>query len=264
MRSSLVRPVMTLPACLLVAAALVSGSAAVAESPVVLAQAAKPPAPIAPAVPKNVKPDAQAGLAETDAALQGRTLAEKVQRFYEKTKDFTARFEQQYRYTAMARTQKSSGTVQVKKPGLMRWDYEKPYPKQFILDGRSLWIFEPEDKSVQVQREFQADAMSSAVTFLWGRGQLTDEFRIRRVQRPDLGPAVIELTPKTPQPGFTQVFFAVDEATGAVTTSLVVDSQGNQNRITFSDVKTNQNVPDARFKFTPPKDVTVRELPKTP
>ena len=55
-------------------------------------------------------------------------LVNKLQHCYESTTDFSANFTQEYKYAAMGRTQKSGGTVQVKKPGFMRWDYTKAYP----------------------------------------------------------------------------------------------------------------------------------------
>lgn len=209
------------------------------------------------AVPqKNPLPAVKPKLPEPSAAQ----LADKVQAFYEDTADFSATFTQQYKYKAMARTQKSQGTVQVKKPGLMRWDYVKPHEKLFLLDGKALWIWDPSDKAVMVNRAFSSDQLSAAVTFLWGRGKLSDEFDIQRVEKPAYGQTVLELVPKTPQGGFTRLYFAVDPKTGAVVTSVVIDSQGNENRIEFSDVKTNTGLADSRFRFSVPKGATVQEL----
>lgn len=196
----------------------------------------------------------------TKAGVDAAALAMKVQRFYESTTDFAADFEQSYRYRAMRRTQNSSGAVEVKKPGLMRWDYSRPYPRHFVLDGKALYIFDPEDNAVMVNREFTSDGLSAAVTFLWGRGNLSDEFDITLVQRADYGSTVLELVPKTPQPGFTRLFFSVDPDTGAVLSSVVIDSQGNENRITFKNVRTNTGIDAKRFQFEIPKGAVVQEL----
>lgn len=221
-------------------------------APVMLAAAGTPNV-----VPrKNPMPAVQPKAPELSAA----TLADKVQAFYEHTTDFSATFTQHYQYKAMARTQKSAGTVQVKKPGLMRWDYVEPHEKLFLLDGKSLWIWDPSDKMVMVNREFSSDQLSAAVTFLWGQGKLSDEFDITRVDKPKYGSTVLELVPRKPQGGFTRLFFTVDPATGAVVTSVVIDSQGNENRIEFSDVKTNTGLANSRFQFSVPKGATVQEL----
>lgn len=193
-------------------------------------------------------------------AADAAALATKVQRFYESTADFAADFDQSYRYRAMRRTQQSSGTVQVKKPGLMRWDYAKPYPKQFVMDGKALYVFDPEDNAVTVNREFTSDGLSAAVTFLWGRGSLSDEFDISIANRADYGATVLELVPKKPQSGFTRLFFSVDPSSGAVLTSVVIDSQGNENRITFKNVKTNSGIAADRFRFEIPKGAVVQEM----
>lgn len=198
--------------------------------------------------------------AEAKSPAEAVALAVKVQQFYEKTKDFTADFSQSYRYMAMQTTKKSSGTVQVKKPGFMRWDYTKPYAKLFLLDGKTFYAYEPEDNAVIVNRKFSSDTLSAAVSFLWGKGNLVEEFNLTKVDRPDYGPVVLELIPKKPQSGFTKLFFVIDPETGMVTTSVIFDSQGNENRVAFTNVKTNQNVADDRFKFQIPKDASVREL----
>jgi outer membrane lipoprotein carrier protein len=254
MLACLVSTVVALSPCgPLLAAAAPLAPAPTAPAP---ALAQRSPAGGSPNAPPKLLPPAP----PADAEAAGRVLAERVQKFYEKTRDFSASFEQAYKYKAMQRVQRSSGTVQVKKPGMMRWDYVQPYEKHFVLDGRSLWMHEPADNAVSVQRQFSSDALSSAVTFLWGRGRLTDEFHVTTVARPELGAAVLELVPRKPQTGFSRLFFVIDEATGAVQTSLVVDSQGNENRITFKDAATNTGLPDARFQFEVPKGVAVREL----
>ncbi len=227
-----------------------------AQAPVDAPAKPVPPKPEPKPEPKIEKPVPKVEVKATPEAV---ALAEKVQRFYEKTNDFTADFEQSFKNTMLGRTQKSSGTVQVKKPGLMRWDYAKPHPKQFVLDGKDLWLYEPDDKSVMVKRGFSSDSLSAAVTFLFGKGRLVDEFDVARVERPEYGPVVLSLVPKKSQPGFAKLFFAVDDATGQVKTSIVIDAQGNENRITFANMKTNSGLDAARFQFAPPKGAAVQE-----
>ena len=45
-----------------------------------------------------------------------------------------AQFSETYSGAGMTRTE--SGTLTLKKPGRMRWDYEQPRPKMFLTDGR--------------------------------------------------------------------------------------------------------------------------------
>src|SRR6266545_5547973 len=62
-------------------------------------------------------------------------LARKVQGYYEATRDLEAHFQQAYTYAGLGRRQLSAGTLRVKKPGMMRWDYTKPAPKTVAVKG---------------------------------------------------------------------------------------------------------------------------------
>ena len=42
----------------------------------------------------------------------------------------------------------------LKKPGRMRWDYEKPEKKLMVSDGSTLWVYEPEDEQAATQNQW--------------------------------------------------------------------------------------------------------------
>ena len=207
-------------------------------------------APAAKAAKAGKPPAAPRGHVAKDA----RALVAKVQAFYEHTRAFEAHFQQTYTYKAFHRTMHSAGTVAFKKPGLMRWDYETPRKKSFIVDGHDLWIWTPADMEAIRRKGFSTNQLSTSITFLWGKGRLADEFDIVRH-----GTDGLKLTPLTPQ-GFASVRFQVDRKTGQVESSTVIDAQGNENRIVFSKVTLNAKLPDSRFHFTPPKGAEVKEL----
>jgi outer membrane lipoprotein carrier protein len=176
-------------------------------------------------------------------------LAAKVQGFYERTKDLQARFSQTYTYSGFGRKQTSSGTLRVKKPGKMRWDYEKPAPKTIAVSGARLVQWEPEENQAYVDEHFDASAMSAAVAFLLGKGDLSREF--------DLGVDAtggLLLRPREPDPRVDVIVLTVGDD-GQVTATRVVDGSGNVNEVRFSDVKRNVGLPDSAFEVKLPKDV---------
>src|SRR5207237_9106842 len=116
-----------------------------------------------------------------DPEAQGRALVQRVQKFYRHARNFSADFDQRYTYLAFGRTDESKGTVQVKRPGLLRWESEKPEKTIIVLDGKDYWQFSPEDNQVTVKRGFVSDQLSSAFTFLWGKGELLKEFDAKAV-----------------------------------------------------------------------------------
>jgi outer membrane lipoprotein carrier protein len=191
----------------------------------------------------------------------GRALAHRVQAFYAHTKDFSARFAQHYTYVAMGRAEDSEGTVQVKKPGFVRWDYEKPDKRVIYVENRTLFIWHPDDQEVQVKRDFGGDQLSSAFTFLWGKGDLLKEFAPKAAATPEGLPKgdALELTPRKPIAGVAKLLFVVAKD-GHVLASVVTNPQGDVNQIVFSGAKVDQGLPDSLFHFEPPKGAYVQEF----
>src|SRR3954465_9045041 len=191
----------------------------------------------------------------------GRALAQRVQRFYAHSKDFSAAFRQHYTYTAIGRVEDSEGIVQVKKPGLVRWDYEKPERRTLYIENRPLWIWRPDDQEAQVKRDFGGDQLSSAFTFLWGKGDLLKEFSPKVVPVPAGLPAGdgLQLTPVKPVPGVARLLFVVGKD-GQVLASVVTNPQADVNQIVFSEPRVDQGLADALFHFEPPKGAYVQEF----
>ena len=108
---------------------------------------------------------------------------------------------QTYTYAALGRRQVSEGTLEVKKPGRMRWDYASPSVKTIVVNGSRLVQWEPEANQAYVDDRFDATAMSAAVTFLLGTGSLEKEFDAA----PGDGPGVLVLRPRKADPRVASV-----------------------------------------------------------
>jgi outer membrane lipoprotein carrier protein len=189
-------------------------------------------------------------LAAAPADQDAASLARKVQDFYERTGDLQARFVQTYTYSGFGgRKQTSAGTLRVKKPGMMRWDYASPERKTIAVKGSRLVQYEPEANQVYVDEKFDASAMSAAVTFLVGKGDLAREFEL------DLsGAGWLVLTPREPDPRVASVELEVGPA-GEVTATRVRDGSGNVNEIRFEDVRRSAGLSAADFDVALPKGV---------
>ncbi len=182
-------------------------------------------------------------------APDAHALAREVQAFYERTHDLEARFVQTYTYATFGRTQKSSGTLKVKKPGTLRWDYTEPSPKTIVVSGTRLVQYEPEANQAYVDDRFDLSAMSAAVTFLVGKGSLEKEFQLATDAEGHL-----VLTPRAPDSRVERVVLTVAPG-GEVTATRVVDGSGNVNEIAFRDIRRNVGLPDSAFVLDLPKDV---------
>jgi outer membrane lipoprotein carrier protein len=176
-------------------------------------------------------------------------LGQRVQGYYEKTKDLEASFVQTYTYSAAGRSQTSRGTLRVKKPGKLRWDYVDPAKKTIVVNGSRLVQYEPEENQAYVDEHFDASAMSAAVTFLLGKGKLEREFDLSS----EAGGKLV-LTPKKADARVERVVLTVSES-GEVIDTLVVDGSGNVNEIAFQNLRRNVGLKDDVFVLDLPKDV---------
>ena len=190
----------------------------------------------APAAPAAEAPDA-------------RALVRKVQASYERTRDLTARFRQTYTYSGFGRRQTSSGLLQVKKPGMMRWEYQKPTPKTVAVKGSRLVQYEPGEAQAYVDEHFDSSGMSAALAFLLGQGDLEKEFEVSVSST-----GALVLRPREQDPRVDTIELVAD-ADGSITSTRVVDGAGNVNEIQFEDVKRNTGIPDSAFDVKLPEGV---------
>jgi len=231
--------------------------------PVKLAQApAATPTPAPAATPAPAP--AAAAPAVADPKLDA--LVDSIQKTYEGTRDFKASFTQRFTYTMLRRTQESTGKVVFEKPGRMRWDYAAPAPKSFIIDGKALWLVQPEDKVAFVNACFQQDGLTASVAFLWGDGKLREQFTISWFDG-TFGEKTdhhLLLVPKDGNTVFARLILVVDPSSSRVKQSVVVDPAGNVNQFIFRDLAFNvgkAGITPASFTYTPAAGVNAQRIP---
>jgi len=186
-------------------------------------------------------------------------IARRVERHYQRIKDFSARFAQTSTYPTFGNVKNATGKVFLKKPVLLRWQYDDG--RLIVIDGKELWTWNPEDKEAQVKRGFGPDQVPPEFAFLFGKGRLLDRFAVRSVPRPEGLPEgdAIELLPRQPSADVQKLVFVVDKA-GQVLASVLTNGQGDVNQLIFSDVKVSSGLPDSLFRFDPPKDAHVQVM----
>lgn len=223
-----------------------------AKNPAKAAEKAEKPAektPTAAGVKAAAKP-------KVEMAPEVKALVDRMQAFYDKAQDFTAQFQQDYTYKAFKRTQTSTGSVTFKKPAMMRWEYEKPSKKTFVLAGDKVYALDPEAMTL-TKAAMSTSQLSASVTFLWGQGRLADEFAISKKACEKCKGTLLELNPLTPDPRFQKVLLEVDPATAQVLRSTVIDPDGSENAITFKELKPNVGIDEKAFKLQPPPGTQV-------
>ena len=143
-----------------------------------------------------------AGDPALDALLKG------VEIRYNSAKTLQVLFHEDY--TPPGRAKRSeSGTLVLRKPGRMRWDYDQPKGKLFIGDGKFLWLYTPEDNRAEKMKLKATDDMRAPLAFLLGKLDFQKEFR--NLQAKPEGPDTrITAEPKTDNLPYSAVEFVVD------------------------------------------------------
>lgn len=140
-----------------------------------------------------------------DAALDG--LLKGVEARYNKAKTLQVAFHEDY--TPQGRPRRSeSGTLMLRKPGRMRWDYDQPKGKLFVADGKSLWLFTPAENRAEKMKLQESDDMRAPLAFLLGKLNFQKEFRNLQA-KPEGAVTRITAEPKTDNLPYSAVEFVV-------------------------------------------------------
>ena len=186
-------------------------------------------------------------------AQQNLPLLKNVDEHYNHLSSLRCRYVESY--VGIGITRFEYGTLTLKKPGRMRWAYDHPTGKVFILDGKFAWFYTPGDAQAQRIPAKQMDDLRTPLRLLLGHTELKKEigsitiaaegsnFRITGVPKGMEARVKLLTLHVTPTGSITQM--KVEELDGATT------------EFTFSDISENIPTDDADFKFNLPEGVTV-------
>jgi len=191
-------------------------------------------------------------------APSAATLAKTVDAHYNHLQSLEARYTERYRGMGMDRTE--SGTLLLKKPGRMRWAYDSPAGKVFLLDGKNAITYTPGDAQAQEIPEKDLDDLRSPLRFLLGHTELAKELTgltLTLVKLED-GSAGYTLAgaPKGMDARIHSIALTVD-ASGAIHAMRIEEIDGSTTEFSFSGMKENVATKDSDFVFVAPKGVEV-------
>lgn len=185
-------------------------------------------------------------------------IAEKVDQRYNHMRTLQAQFSETYSGGGMKRHE--SGTLELKKPGRMRWDYTEPRPKMFLTDGTIAWFYVPGEKQARRTAVKQIEDLRSPLRYLLGKSKLEKEFvglAIDVNANPtNAGDVVLRGIPKGMQERVAQTLLEVSPE-GLIARIVVEEMDGSVTEFRFLQQKENVQISDQRFKFDPPPGVVV-------
>ncbi len=192
------------------------------------------------------------------AAQNLRAISDAVDNRYNHLRTLEAQFTETYSGSGATRTE--SGTLLLKKPGRMRWDYTEPRPKMFLADGNTAWFYVPGENQVRRMPVKQLDDLRSPLRYLLGKTKLEKEFddlRIAQNERPlNAGDVVLEGVPKGLRDRVSRTLLDVTP-TGYIQRIVVEELDGSVTEFRFLQQRENVEIADAKFRFTPPPGVEI-------
>jgi outer membrane lipoprotein carrier protein len=203
-------------------------------------------------------------VASPDVRPPATDVAGALQRKYDSVKDFSASFTQTYEGGVLRRKSSEVGTVFVKKPGKMRWEYSGPEKKLFVSDGRTMFLYFPNEKQVMKNDVPSQNQATSAVLFLMGKGDIIRDFNIRWADGGSGTTYRLRLDPKTRQAEYDWLEITADRESLRIVGLMAADAQGGRSSFTFSNFKENAGLADKMFQFTIPRGTEVISSGKTP
>ena len=187
-------------------------------------------------------------------------LAHSVDDHYNHLRSLQTDFKEIYRGEGMERIE--SGTLWLKKPRKMRWEYRSPKEKLFVSDGNNVWFYLPAERQLRKTQFKKLDDLRSPIAFLLGKTKLENELQgLSKAsdQAPmSSGNTLLRGVPKAMADRLSEVMLEITP-TNQIARIVLTEVDGAVTEFQFSDPKEDTELADSRFKFTPPPGVETIE-----
>ena len=184
----------------------------------------------------------------------GRQL---VDSFVEDITTFSAGFEQVLLDPDGDVLERTTGTLEISRPGKFRWSYVEPYEQWLIADGLNIWSYDVDLAQVTVKPQAEALANTPAL-LLGGAEDALDQFDYEGSYRETVT-TWVQLAPRNTESGFMRVELGfIDDM---LTRMVFFDNLDQTTLVEFNDLAVNTPIDPGRFDFTAPDDVDVVGTP---
>ena len=207
-------------------------------------------------------------LISTAATAQQPTaasLARIVDAHYNHLQSLETRYTERYQGMGVDRTE--TGTLTLRKPGRMRWAYDSPRGKLFVLDGKYATSYTPGDAQATRVPAKQLDDTRSPLRFLLGHAELARELDHLTLTLAAPGNQTgnqirytLSGTPRGGAPNIRTLALTVDAA-GSIEAIRLEGTDGTVTSFTFTAGREDVITRDSDFRFIPPPGVALMEGP---
>jgi len=176
-----------------------------------------------------------------------------VERRYNHARTLAVRFEQTH--TAQKRRRTERGELFLRKPGRMRWQYSVPAGKLFVSDGKTFYLYTPDNNRVERTRIKESDDWRAPLAFLLGKLDFYRDFK-RFTLRPEGAGTWIVAEPKFDRLAYTQVGFLVNSSF-EITRLEITGQDRSVTDFRFEGERLNPPLEESLFRFQAPPGAEV-------
>lgn len=192
-----------------------------------------------------------------DGADPGESL---VSGFVKDVITLEARFEQALIDAEGEVVERSTGTLEIERPGKFRWSYEDPYEQWLVADGRNIWSYDLDLMQVTVKP--QADALANTPALLLGGDEdALSQFRFDGSSVEE-GTTWVRMIPVDTSSGFERMELGFEA--GSLTRMVFFDNLEQTTFVALYDVRSNEPIEADRFVFEVPEDADLVGTPAPP
>jgi outer membrane lipoprotein carrier protein len=205
-------------------------------------------------------------------ARDAQTVLRALEARYHHAQTLKASFYERYNDSASpSEGSAESGIVYFSQPGRMRWEYESPEKKLFIVDGTNVWFYVPADRTASRAKVKESSDWRTPLALLTGKSDLSklcssiEILDPAKAQDPEDRPSVAEnsvlrCVPKRESADADQqireVLLESDPESHLV--RLIIRQPGNlETEFRFANWEENLPIAETMFHFAPPQGVTV-------
>ena len=194
------------------------------------------------------------------------------ERHYHNARTLKASFYQRYSDGNGPATAEA-GTVYFSRLGRMRWDYESPEQKVFLVDGRNVWFYVPADRTASHAMLNESSDWRTRLALLTGKADLSHLCRSIEIINAEATPGNKSGESPTSPPGtifrckprsrsaadegaLGEVLLETDAADRLV--RVLIRERGNvETEFRFGNWEENLFIPEMTFHFVPPPGVAI-------
>ena len=147
------------------------------------------------------------------------------------------------------------GEMQVKRPGLFRWDTTRPFSQQIVANGQTVWVYDPELQQATRQKLDKQVGNTPALLLSGDSKKIASSFYVTQEKTGNKSLSAFVLKPKDKDAVFESL--RVSFSGSQLNSMQLKDSLGQRTDISFSQIQVNGKIAESIFQFTPPKDVDV-------